>query len=67
MIIGICSGSRAIATIRMGHGLSHHNRTMFTFPGNTAMNNATAASAPRRRVRGTATKAPVASSPTPEA
>ena len=36
MIIGICSGSRAIAPIRMGSGLSFHSRTMFTLAGNTA-------------------------------
>ena len=26
MIIGICNGSRASAMMRIGHGLSHHNR-----------------------------------------
>ncbi len=51
MIIGICNGSRASAMIRIGHGLSHHNRTMFTLPGKTAMNSAAAASAASRRVR----------------
>ncbi|MBZ4519430.1 hypothetical protein [Mycobacterium avium] len=45
VIIGICSGSRARAAIRIGHGLSHHNRTMFRLPGKTPMNRIAAASA----------------------
>ena len=67
MIIGICSGSRAIAPIRIGSGLSFHNRTMFTLAGNTPTKRATAASAPSFRVRGASSSAPVASSATPEA
>ena len=67
MIIGICRGRRAIAPSRMNSGLSFHNRTMLTLAGNTDTNNATAASAPRRRVFGASNNAPVAISPTPEA
>ena len=44
--MGICIGSRAIAPIRIGSGLSFHNRSMFTFAGNTETNITTAASAP---------------------
>ena len=61
-IIGICSGRRAMAPSRIGQGLPHHSRTMFTLAGNTATNNAIAAVAPSRRVRGTASSAAVPSS-----
>ena len=50
MIIGICNGSRASARMRIGHGLSHHNRHMLMLPGNTARNNAAAANAAKRLV-----------------
>ena len=67
MISGICNGSRAIAANRIGHGLSHHNRTMLTFAGNTARNSAAATAPPRRRVRGVARSPAVVSSATPDA
>ena len=66
MIIGI-RGRRAIVPNRIGHGLSHQNRTMFTFAGNTATNNAIANVAPNRRVRGAASSAAVPNSATPDA
>ena len=67
MIIGSCIGSRASATAFIGSGLYFHIRTMFRFAGNTARNNATAASAPARRVFGTSSIAPTPTSATPEA
>ena len=67
MIIGICNGSRAIAMIRIGHGLSHHSRHMLMLPGNTARNSAAADNAANRRVRSGSSSAPVTTSATPDA
>jgi len=67
MIIGICIGTRASAPRRIGNGLSDHSRHMLILAGSTAMNNATAAVAPNRRVRGATSRPAVASSATPEA
>jgi hypothetical protein len=67
VIIGSCIGSRASAAAFIGSGLSFHSRSMFRFAGNTARYNATAASAPARRVRGASNMAPTPTSATPEA
>ena len=65
--MGICSGSRAKATMRIGHGLPHHNRHMLMLAGKTPTNSETAASAADRRVRRGTSNAPVAISATPDA
>ncbi len=40
MIIGICSGSRAIVPMRAGQPLFHHTRTELTLAGKTPTNSA---------------------------
>ena len=67
VIIGICSGSRARATMRIGHGLPHHNRHMLMFAGKTPRNSRAAANAANRRVRRGNSSAPVVISANPDA